>query len=148
MAGSRGLLRKRVAGLVLSAAVLAAGGCGGAGKLDSVSGKVTLDGQSLAGVVVNYIPDTKKGNNTTLGVSGFTDANGSYYLKTSTRNGHTYTGAPPGWYRVTVVPGVPGPGAKPVQVPSRYGSPTSSPFQIEVVDSPKAGAYDLPLVTK
>jgi hypothetical protein len=128
--------------------LLAVGGCGGIGKLDSVSGKVTLDGHPLTGVAVSYSPDGQKGNKTTLGVSGFTDGNGTYQLQTSTRNGRSYTGAPPGWYRVTVVPAVPPAGSKPAQVPTKYGNPSTTPLHIEVVDSPKAGGYDLALVTK
>ena len=141
--------------------LLAVAGCGGIGSLDSVSGKVTLDGKPLAGVMVNYAPDAQKGNKTPFGVSGFTDGEGVYRLQTSTRTGRTYSGAPPGWYKVTVSPGLSNPEAVATTergkgksagtgsaVPPRYGRPDQTPFQFEVVGSPNPGAYDLKLTSK
>jgi hypothetical protein len=146
---------------LLPAAFLALAGCGGGvGKLDSVTGKVTLDGKPLGGVFVNFLPDDQKGNKTTLGVSGLTDSDGTYHLQSATRaRGRTYNGAPPGWYKITVTPGTLGgaPSAGPTEpgkgqpvgkrgpVPSRYETPFLS---IEVVDSPKPEAYDLKLTSK
>jgi hypothetical protein len=146
----------RVIVLLLAVPLLALGGCSGVGKLDSVSGKVTLDGKPLAGVSVNFIPDAQKGNKTELGVSGTTDSEGNYHLQTITRvRSTTYDGAPPGWYKVTIRPtlgespeGTAGPKGKASRVPVKYQNPDQTPFHIEVVDAPQAGAYDLNLTSK
>jgi hypothetical protein len=64
--------------LFVGLAVLVAG-CGDGRQLGTVSGKVTLDGQPLAGARVNFQPDAAV-RNTGIGSFGKTDANGEYSL--------------------------------------------------------------------
>ena len=62
-----------------------------------VKGTVTLDGSTVEGATVNYIPVDKTG----LPAVGFTDAQGKYAL-TATDSIEGGTGTKPGKYRVTV----------------------------------------------
>jgi hypothetical protein len=57
-------------------------GCGDGRKVGTVSGKVTLDGQPLAGARINFQPEGEglKSVNTGVGSYGQTDANGEYSL--------------------------------------------------------------------
>jgi hypothetical protein len=64
-------------------AVLAVGtlGCGGPHALAPVSGRVTLDGHSLANAAITFTPVATKSNNPGPGSGAFTDADGRYTLK-------------------------------------------------------------------
>jgi len=145
--------------LALAAVVLAALVCGdkyGVGKTYPVSGKVTLDGKPLTTGSVTYHPDEAKGNKLEFSPNGTIGEDGSYTLSTSTRTGLA-TGAPPGWYKVTVstmapMGGMGGqPGGKPAAMPKpipinpKYTDPAHTDLSVEVVESPAAGAYDLKL---
>jgi hypothetical protein len=59
---------------ISAAAVLFVSGCGGGPGLGNVSGKVTLDGQPLAGALVEFQPSEGRGS------IGSTDAQGVYKL--------------------------------------------------------------------
>jgi hypothetical protein len=120
---------------------------------------VTLDGKPLSTGVVTYHPDEAKGNKSEFVPTGSIGADGTYTLSTPSKTGMA-SGAPPGWYKVTVATMVP-PGAdmggqpmpqaggkpppmpKPVQINPMYTSPTATDLAVEVVPSPPAGAYDL-----
>ena len=71
-------------------------------QLTPVSGKITLDGQPLAGVMVTYLrSETAAGGET---ASGLTTADGTYTLQTYVV-GHPISdtqGAAPGQYRVVI----------------------------------------------
>jgi hypothetical protein len=144
-------VRGPLVGLLLALTVI---GCGddGIGKTYPVSGKVLLNGKPIkvrSGYVV-LKPDARKGNTTPFSPAGNIDADGNYVVYTKTRRG-----APPGWYRVvvTAVAEAPRPSknqshSRPIPrslVSSRYGDEKSTPLEIEVVDSPAAGAFDLDL---
>jgi len=130
---------------------LLAAGCDGI-KTYPVSGTVTLDGQPLAAAsaVVMLLPDRARGNATPLEPGGTVDSSGRYTVYTNGRSG-----APPGWYKVVVTAvGQAGPLPKgPLThrptanslVPAAYGQAATTPLAVEVVPSPAAGAYDLPL---
>ena len=77
------MLRQLIKLVVLGLVCVGLVGCGGAGgpKLTPVKGKVTLDGQPLAGATVNFMPETGP---VALGV---TDAGGNYTLNTVGRAG-------------------------------------------------------------
>ena len=60
--------------VVAAATVLFVSGCGGGPSLGEVSGKVTLDGQPLAGALVEFQPSEGRGS------IGSTDAQGVYKL--------------------------------------------------------------------
>jgi len=150
--------------LALAVVVLAALGCGdksGVGKTEPVSGKVTLDDKPLTTGSVTYHPDKGKGNTAEFSPSGSIGEDGTYSLSTSTRTGMA-TGAPPGWYKVTVstmapmggmgggqpmpqAGGKPPPMPKPIPINPKYTDPANTPLSVEVVASPPAGAYDLKL---
>src|SRR5262249_31855050 len=148
-------LRRPVRLAVLTALtfLFSATGCGdGVGKTHPVSGKVTIHGTRLKGksATVMFVPDRAKGNDSTLEPGGTIDSSGNYVLYTKGQRG-----APPGWYKIVVTavaedpPTATGPLTKrPAPksiVPSRYGQPSTTPLEIEVVASPAAGAYDLDL---
>ena len=121
-------------------------GCSGAGeKLTPVAGKVTVNGAALGTGSVTFHPDAAKGNNTPHIPVGTLDAQGNYKLMSATKEG-----APLGWYKVTVSAQEPidpkNPYAPPKHLISpKYGDPSTSGLEIEVVDRPAAGAYDLTL---
>jgi hypothetical protein len=123
--------------------LLAGAGCGGL-KLVPVSGKVTRDGQSLSGAAVSFVPDASKGNNVRVSCMGRIGADGRYEL---TSNGITRSetgkGAPPGWYKVTLVTTLPG--APEITVNPKYLDADKTPLSIEVVENPEPGRYDIKL---
>ena len=65
---------KMPGGIVVVAALFISGCGGGGADLGDVSGKVTLDGQPLAGALVEFQPAEGRGS------IGVTDAQGSYRL--------------------------------------------------------------------
>jgi hypothetical protein len=68
--------------LLFGAALLLAFGCGSGGKFAPVSGRVTLDGQPLAGAVVSFQPIAPEGQSEAApGSSGKTNERGEYTLK-------------------------------------------------------------------
>jgi len=87
-------------GTLAAMLVLAGSGCGsGAPKLHKVNGKVTLDGQPLAGAEVTFEPlDYSTGM---LGAHGKTGTDGTYTLTTTT----TGDGAMAGGYKVIITKG-------------------------------------------
>jgi hypothetical protein len=134
---------------------LAAAGCAddsGVGKTVPVRGQIALDGRPLAvksGTVV-FKPDTSRGNTCPFPPSGQIEEDGTYTLFTKGKKG-----APPGWYKVSVTAlGTPDLGTasrrgqRPLPrslVPTRYGPPDTSGLEVEVVEDPAPGAYDLKL---
>lgn len=126
--------------LIFLCGLVLALGCGSSGKdkLVPVSGKVTLSGTPLTAGQVAFHPDTAKGN-TAKGVpAGAIGADGTYTLSTDGKSG-----APAGWYKVTVVTNFPGVSGEPVPINAKYGNPSGSGLEREVVPSPASGAYDL-----
>jgi hypothetical protein len=73
-------------------ALLVAAGCGGDAGLVDVSGRVTLDGQPLAGAVVEFRPADGRPS------AGTTDADGRYALRYTA----TDAGAVPGEHVVVI----------------------------------------------
>jgi hypothetical protein len=128
-------------------------GCGAPGeKLVAVSGRVTVAGKSWTRGQVGFFPHAARGNQ--RGVSSVAEIgpDGSYTLLTSGK-----AGAPPGWYKVVVwatddpaAAGNPwGPDGKrrPIQwlIDPVYTSPETTPLELEVVERPASGQYDLRL---
>jgi hypothetical protein len=138
---------------------MAAAGCGPGFKTVPVSGKILVDGEPLtaADATVVFRPDASRGNTSTLDFTGRADESGEYTLY----YGNGKRGAAPGWYKVAVVATEPlalrtGPdkqGRRPVAGPpvrkslidTKYTLPTTSGIEIEVVEEPAPGAYDLRL---
>jgi hypothetical protein len=60
---------------------LGAAGCGCTSDIVAVSGRVTLDGQPLAGAVVTFQPILDRGATTATGSVGRTDSEGRFVLR-------------------------------------------------------------------
>jgi len=139
--------------------VFSASGCGGGGHtpLYPVNGRVTLDGEPLAGKTLKFIPDPGTPG---LGGGGTTKGDGRY-VAIANRPGaiRDMNGLPAGAYRVTVEEpmfplqaeiaaqekwtGVGPPPAiglpkidkkKKKDIPTAYGSEKTTPLRVEVVE--------------
>src|SRR5262245_26414069 len=122
-------------------------GCGGGSgaKLTPVVGKVTVDGAPLTSGGVTFHPNSAKGNNTPHIPLGALDAQGNFKLMSATSEG-----APLGWYKVTVSAQAPIDPQNPYAPPKhlinpKYNDAVSSGLELEVVEQPAVGAYDLKL---
>lgn len=82
--------------LLILGLVLCVSGCGNG--MSSLTGKVTIDGEPVEGVFVNFDPILEEGNTATSPAGGNTDAEGNY---TATFSSQT-DGIMPGKYLVTV----------------------------------------------
>ena len=80
--------------ILLSLTLLGLVGCGGGLGTVPVSGTVTVDGNPMEGVIIQFLPDDPSG----MAASGTTDGSGAFKLTTEI-NGD---GALPGSYKVTV----------------------------------------------
>jgi hypothetical protein len=111
-----------------------------------VSGTVMLDGAPLQGGVLLFHPNEAKGNTNRISCTGPV-SNGKYSLVTSgvTKN-ETGTGAPLGWYKVTLLNDLPG--MKEIQVNPKFMRPETTPLEIEITEDPPSGVYDLKLTSK
>lgn len=138
----------RTSALLLTLTLLSLTGCGESGpSLTSVSGKVTVDDVPWTKGAVRFVPDKSKGNTGINEATGTIGADGSYTLSTVNKSG-----APTGWYKVSVssgeIPDSANANAAKTAFPARYGDPEKSGFLIEVVKSAAPGAYDLKIVSK
>jgi hypothetical protein len=110
------------------------------GKVVPVEGRVTLDTKPLPGGAVIFNPDVTKNNTLKFIPSGKIQADGKYTVNTGNK-----VGVPPGAYKVTIFVNAPGAPTIPMKVDPRYASAETTPFAIEVTESPQEGAYDLKL---
>jgi hypothetical protein len=136
-------------GRLLAAVLCALGlipllGCGDGGpKRVSVSGTVTLDGKPINGGILSFSPDASKGNTARASCSA-PIMEGRYELQTSgVLRSETGSGAPLGWYKVTVRTNLPG--QPKIEVNNKYRDHDKTPLSIEVVDNPEPGHYDIKL---
>jgi hypothetical protein len=130
--------------LLALALILIAGCSAGKTPLYPVTGKVTLeDGTPLTSGVVTYIPDTEKGNTNKVMPGGKIGADGTYTLLSNDKSG-----APAGWYKITVVTDYPGAPQDKMSIDPKYADSGKSELAREVVASPAAGAYDLKVSKK
>jgi hypothetical protein len=151
---ARRWLRAAVTANLLLAAVA---GCdsSGIGRTYPVRGTILVDGEPALGCggTVALYPNAEKGNTTSFDVWANLneDGDGAYTVYTKGPGG-SKAGAPPGWYKVTVsvfpVQGRLDPKNKrtlkqQIKVNPKYWSPKTSKLEIEVVESPATGAYDL-----
>jgi hypothetical protein len=143
MAMAKAPLSRLVWSILCACGLFTLAGCGGL-KLVPVSGKVTLGGKPLYGGAVSFVPDASKGNNARVSCMGPIRFDGRYELTTSgiTESG-TGKGAPPGWYKVTLLTTLPGTPA--ITVNPKYLNVDTTPLSIEVVADPEPGHYDLKL---
>src|SRR5262245_20915339 len=91
-------------------------GCGGL-HVVPVTGMVTLNDKPLKGAVVSFNPDHAKGNNLRVSSTGRIGGDGQYEIYTDDGS-KVRKGAPPGWYKVTFMTGLPG--TPPVEIDTRY----------------------------
>jgi hypothetical protein len=136
--------------------LLTLAGCdsSGIGKTYPVEGKILFDDQPVldcTGTVALY-PDAEKGNTTPFDVWANLKKDGNYTVYTKASGGGYKAGAPPGWYKVTVSVVPLGEGRldpknkrtlKPPKVNPMFWSTKTSKLEIEVVENPAPGAYDL-----
>jgi hypothetical protein len=137
-------------GLLFSGLAL---GCGDPSVLNlPVAGRITVGGEPLTGgtATVEFRADKSRGNQTPHAPVGHVNADGTYTLMTSGKEG-----APPGWY-VVIVAAYERPkddrrhNFTPARnyrllVNRKYGDPKTSGLKIEVVRNPAPGHYDLKL---
>jgi len=116
-------------------------------KLVPVSGTATLDGKPLSQCTVAFNADTAKGNQHTVSCVGRLDGSGQFQLKTiAVRGNEGGPGAPPGWYKVTLMTGLPG--DPEIKVKPVFLDANKTPIELEVVENPGPGRYDLKFTTK
>jgi hypothetical protein len=132
-------------GLVCSLSVLSLVGCGGIKRVP-VSGKVTLDGKPLEHGMVSFVPDASKGNTVRASCSGPARA-GTFQLQsigmTPSESG---AGLALGWYKVTLMTDLPG--QPKINVHPRFTDVNKTPLEVEVIENPEPGRYDLQLTSK
>ena len=113
-----------------------------------VSGKVTHGKSVVPMGTITFNPDAGKGNTSVRAPQAQLQTDGTYKLTTFTPNGEV-EGAPPGWYKVTITEGgMSDPAQMKAKMPyidSRYSSPQSTPFSVEIKEGAPAGAYDFKL---
>jgi hypothetical protein len=130
---------------LLIVASLPLAGCERPMKRVTVSGNVTLDGKPLQGGILSFHPDASKGNNARVSCTGPV-SNGRYNLiSASVARTDTGTGAPLGWFKVTLINDMSGSGA--IKVHERFLQPQTTTVSIEIVEDPQPGAYDIAFTT-
>jgi hypothetical protein len=131
--------------LVVGLLLLSLAACKGdpIGHTVPVKGKVTVDGKALTKGSVTFWPNKDKGNNSPHEAGAPIGEDGTYEVFTKGK-----PGVPPGHYKVTVTAQVPSDPKNPYSapkllVPQKYTEQQSTPFLIEVVETPGPNAYDL-----
>ena len=116
---------------------LAATGCGGPRHVP-VSGRATVNGKPLAGLVISFNADPEKGNDARVSCVGRIGADGRYSLISD--DGTKVTkGARLGWYKITVS----APDNEILPVHKKYTDFRQTDLSVEVVAEPGPNAYDL-----
>src|SRR6516162_7077158 len=111
-----------------------------------VSGNVTLDGKPLKAGLLVFHPDESKGNTARAACTGPVKEGQYTLVTTGVTRSDTGSGAPLGWYKVTLINDMPG--MPIINVHDKYLRPETTPVTIEIVDNPEPGAYDVKLTTK
>jgi hypothetical protein len=124
--------------------VLILAGCSESlGKLVPVQGKIMMaDGKPLPGGHVTFVQIERDPKTPSLTPEGVIEADGSYTLFTKGQ-----PGAPPGKYRVVLLPGSDRK-AWSSGVPRQYSNQQKSPLEVEVMENKPEGGYDLTLLPR
>jgi hypothetical protein len=139
MTRAKGLLVLWTCGLLLAA------GCSGSVKKVPVAGKLMLGNQPLTTGRVAFMPDFSKGNDAHVACVGRVNAQGEYELyTTAAKASENGKGAPPGWYKVTVM-NLPGKNDLDGKVNPIFFDENKTPLSVEVVPDASAGRYDFDL---
>ncbi len=115
------------------------------GRTVPVKGQVTLRGQPLKLGSVVFWPMKEKADGQAFEAAAQIAEDGGYELVTRGK-----PGAPPGTYKVTVTAQVPSNPKDPYSRaknlgPEKYTTKENTPLQIDVVENPAPGQYDLQL---
>jgi hypothetical protein len=137
--------RSRVGPALACVVMLAATGCGGEFKRVPVSGKATLNGQPLTGGVIHFYPDAAKGNNHRVDCLSPVRDGKFNLLTTAVKDSDSGQGAPVGWYKVYLYTDVPD---LKLDIHPRFTDPDKTTIEVEVVENPKPGAYDIAFASK
>jgi hypothetical protein len=132
-------------GLALGCLLLAVAACGKPAphKKGTVTGKLTVGDKPVTVGQVRFFADTSKGNTAAVICIGQVGAQGEYELVTDRGDDMDIgPGVPLGWYKVVYSPPKKGPPAK---VDERYTKLTTTPLELEVVENPEKGRYDIDL---
>ena len=111
-----------------------------------VFGRVTVDGQPLDRGMIHFAPEKSRGAAHLQYSSAEIQADGGFTLKTNSQ-----PGAPLGWYKVIVIatetpiPENPTNWTPDWLVHKKYTQRGSTDLEIEVIESPSPGTYDLAL---
>ena len=125
-------------------------GCGGRDEgpeVIPVKGQVTVNGEPLKGAGVSFRPDTERGNTAEYMPGGSTDEQGNYEIAAVANK----KGAPPGWYKVVVMPPSAPPGSDIViEYPDynpKFMRPEETDLEIEVkaTEDGEPMVYDIQL---
>ena len=135
---------------VLLAALVGITGCGV--KRIPTSGTITLDGKPMTMGVLQFIPDSSKGNKLRLACGGAI-SNGRWSLATSgMERADTGGGAPVGWFKVVWTnphEGSRAPGmTEGPKVAAKYQQEQTTPLSIELTDPPPTEGYKIELTSK
>jgi len=139
--------RKTVLVCIGGLLALSAIGCEKGGpKMIQVEGKVTYKGKPVPRGTVSFFANQKKGNESMEMPIGVIE-DGTYHVVTRITDGMT-----PGWYHVAVN------AAKQIDpknpyftewlVPEKYSNPKTSRLEMQIVENPAPGAYDINLEPK
>jgi hypothetical protein len=139
--------RQKKGAFILGAIFLACLGCQSAQEpLFPVQGQVKHEGKLLTTGTVVLHPDATKDNASQHEPRGVIDAEGRFTIRT-----HPREGAPPGWYKISVIAmeqtqDADNPYAIPKSlIPEKFGKPDESGLFFEVRKDAPPGAYDLDL---
>jgi hypothetical protein len=124
--------------LVVATTTIGLVGCGSGAKTGEVTGTVTLDGNPVPGLEVNFVPiDISLGTTAT----GYTQASGQYELFLPGKK----TKTPVGDYTVRIVAAeVDEPGGSPIRIPARYNVQS----QLKATVAPGAQTHDFELTSR
>ena len=117
------------------------------GKTYPVTGKVDLDGELLKAGSVGFFPADQSEGAPAFEAAGKIKEDGSYELSTRGK-----PGALLGTYKVTVVSQTKGDPTRPADVvslvPKQYTNRETTLLQVEVIEKPPDGKYDLQMSWK
>ncbi|MDB5307617.1 MAG: hypothetical protein JWO38_1819 [Gemmataceae bacterium] len=119
-------------------------GCGT--KRVPVTGAVTLDGKPLSGGVLTFCPNESKGNMARISCPGPVKGGTFTLMTNAVTQSETGAGVPLGWYKVILVTDLPG--QPKLDVHRRFTRVETTPLELEVVETPQPGAYDIQLTSK
>ena len=123
-------------------------GCSTGPKRVPASGTIELDGRPLEAGILVFDPDVAKGNTARVSCTSPVH-NGHFDVQTAgVERSDTGPGIPLGWYKVSIRanrPGVPPtfPGQPVLDIDAKYLNPDKTTLEIEIVENPAPGAYDL-----